>query len=243
MAKYGSAQVGFLLVGGFSLLASDVFDLSGPVDEAVMDESTALGDGWTEHLPSGLRKLTLRQNGLFDDVAAGVNAAFTGNQQLERVVCITYTGNAIGNRFIGLKGAFGATVSRVAARGQLHRMNIEYVVTGPKDEGVILQRLAAQTVTGDTQSADSQDNGASTANGGAGYLQVTAYSGFTTVVVKVRHSVDDIVYADLITFATVTAAPVGERVTVAGTVNRHLAASWTVTGTGSITFMVGFARG
>jgi hypothetical protein len=83
---------------------------------------------------------------------------------------------------------------------------------------------------------------ASTVNGGAGYLEVSDYSGFTQVVVKVRSSADDTTYADLITFTTVTAAPFAERQTVAGTVDRYLCVTGTVTGSGSITPFVGFAR-
>lgn len=83
---------------------------------------------------------------------------------------------------------------------------------------------------------------ASTVNGGVGYQAVSAFSGFTGVVGKIRHSADDITYADLITFTNVTTAPTAERLTVAGTVNRYLSVSGTVTGTGSITPFVGFTR-
>lgn len=82
---------------------------------------------------------------------------------------------------------------------------------------------------------------ASTVAGGAGYLQVTAYSGFTNVVVRIRHSPDDITYADLITFATVTGIT-SQRVVVAGTVDRYLCSTGTVTGSGSITPFSGFSR-
>lgn len=83
---------------------------------------------------------------------------------------------------------------------------------------------------------------ANTGNGGVGYLEVSDFSGFTGVVVKIRSSADDITYADLITFTNVTAAPAAERVTVAGTVDRYLCVTGTVTGVGSITPFVGFAR-
>lgn len=83
---------------------------------------------------------------------------------------------------------------------------------------------------------------ASTVNGGSAYLHCTAYSGFTNVVVKVMHSPDDITYAALVTFATLTA--VGkERKTVTGTVDRYLSSQGTVTGSGSITVFTGFCRG
>lgn len=89
---------------------------------------------------------------------------------------------------------------------------------------------------------------ANSANGGAGYLQVTALDlgGYTDAVVKIRDSADNVTFADLITFTAVTAAPDAERKTVTGTVDRYLATSLAFSGAGSnpsITYAVGFARG
>lgn len=83
---------------------------------------------------------------------------------------------------------------------------------------------------------------ANSANGGSGYQQITALSGFTGFVGKVRDSSDDITYADLVTFTNVTSAPSAERVTVAGTVDRYLSYDGNVTGSGSITAFAGFSR-
>jgi hypothetical protein len=83
---------------------------------------------------------------------------------------------------------------------------------------------------------------ASSVNGGAGYQQVSALSGFTGFVGKIRHSADDTTYADLVTFTNVTSAPNAQRVTCAGTVNRYLCFDGDVTGSGSITAMAAFAR-
>jgi hypothetical protein len=83
---------------------------------------------------------------------------------------------------------------------------------------------------------------ANTVNGGAGYQQVSAFSGFTGFIGKIRSSADDVTYADLITFTNVTAAPAAERKTVTGTVDRYLCFDGDVTGAGSITPFAGFAR-
>lgn len=84
-----------------------------------------------------------------------------------------------------------------------------------------------------------------TSNGGAGYQMVSALSGFTGFIGKIRDSADDITYGDLLTFTNVTAAPAGERLTnVADTVvDRYLCYTGTVTGAGSITVFAGFSRG
>ncbi len=83
----------------------------------------------------------------------------------------------------------------------------------------------------------------STVNGGAGYQLVSDFSGFSGATGKIRHSADDSSYVDLVTFTAVSAANAGERVTVAGTVNRYLKGTGTVTGSGTLTPFSGFARG
>ena len=82
-------------------------------------------------------------------------------------------------------------------------------------------------------------------SGGAGYQMVSALSGFTGFVGKIRDSPDDVTYGDLLTFTNVTAAPAAERLTnVADTVvDRYLCVTGTPTGAGSITVFVGFSRG
>lgn len=84
------------------------------------------------------------------------------------------------------------------------------------------------------------DNGGSTAFGAQAYLQLTAFTG-TDITVKIQHSSDGTTWADLMTFAQVTAAPSAQRISVsnATTVNEfvqavavstagYTAASWSV---------------
>ncbi len=84
----------------------------------------------------------------------------------------------------------------------------------------------------------------STVNGGIGHQQVTAFSGFTGYVGKIRHSADESTYADLATFANVTSGPNGQAVAVAAgtTVNRYTCHDGDVTGSGSITVLSAFCR-
>jgi hypothetical protein len=83
-----------------------------------------------------------------------------------------------------------------------------------------------------------------TNNGGVGYLEATAYSGFTGFVDKIMHSPDDSTYAALVTFTdfAAVAGPKKERISVAGFVDRYLSNNGTVTGAGSVTVFTGFAR-
>ncbi len=104
-----------------------------------------------------------------------------------------------------------------------------------------LHPLGAETVTGN---GTSLDNTASSTNGGAAYLQVTAASGTTpSLTVKIQHSTDNSTWVDLITFTAVTAANQAERKAVTGNVNRYIRATWTISGTGpNFTFSVAFGR-
>lgn len=110
--------------------------------------------------------------------------------------------------------------------------------------GYVLVPLAA--ITADALTGTAVDRGASpltpTTRGLTAVVHVSAFSGFTGVVVKVQHSPDNSAWADLATFTTITAVG-GEKISVANgtTVNRYLRASVDVTGTGSVTLLVAAA--
>ena len=107
--------------------------------------------------------------------------------------------------------------------------------------GAAIEPEAAVTV--DT-SGTAQNNGAATSNGGVAHLHVSAFSGLTSDVITIEHSVNGSTsWATLVTFATVTGVT-SERVVVApGTsVRQYLRVVDDVTGTGSITRFVAFSR-
>ena len=109
---------------------------------------------------------------------------------------------------------------------------------GQTDFGVSLADLAAVTVDAN---GVSHNNGAATSGGAVAHLHVTAFSGFTGVSVIVEDSADDLSFATIGTFTSVTAVT-GERITIAGTVRQYVRVRWDVTGTGSITAQAGYAR-
>lgn len=89
------------------------------------------------------------------------------------------------------------------------------------------------------------DNGASSANGAMAVLHVTANSisgGSTTI--KVQHSTDNSTWADLMTFAVVSASTTTKELkTASSTINRYVRATASTAGSsGAITFHIGFAR-
>ena len=112
------------------------------------------------------------------------------------------------------------------------------------DMGFVLVPLSA--ITADALTGTAVDRGASpitpTTHGLMAAVHVTAFSGFSGVVVKVQHSADNSSWSDLATFTTITGTG-AERIKVADgtTVNRYLRASVDVTGTGSVTLLVAAA--
>lgn len=244
MSRYGSGDVGFVLIGGYNILSTTT-DLEMTVED-VTEETTALGDTWQEHDRVGVRRGEFSLNGFYDDAANAANEALVDLTRSAQVAAVALEGNTIGKQMTGFAGTLEGKYIRQASRGALHKANATYAVSGAVEEGIILHELSAETADGDTE-ADGYDGTAQSTDGGAGYLQVTALDldGYDDVTFKVRDSADDVTYADLLSFTAVTAAPDAERVAVTGTVERYLASSWEFGGTGtspSVTFMAAFAR-
>lgn len=247
MAVYGPTSVPFFFVGGRDLLASILFDFEDGTETDTEEAHGLGGSGWKEHKAIGVRHAMLSQRGFFDDATDGVNQALSGNQAVQQIISYGLNGGTVGKKLIGLSGAFASTYVRALSRGGIHKANATYSLAGQKDEGVIVHAKTAETGVPWNTESTSVDNTVSSAAGGAGYLQVPALTlgGFTSATVKVRHSVDNVTFADLLTFTVVTASPSAQRATVTGTVNRYLATagSWNGAGSGqSITPVMGFAR-
>jgi hypothetical protein len=111
------------------------------------------------------------------------------------------------------------------------------------DSGFLLHALGAETADGNGTAVDRGDTPLTpTTRGLTAMIHMTAYSGFTNVAVKIQHSTDNSVWADLASFATRTAIG-AEKISVADgtTVNRYVRVVTDVTGTGSATFLVAVA--
>jgi len=246
MAKYGSSNVGFVLIGGY-----DVLGVTRSMSDAITastEASDALGDAWRETLPTGVVSAAVEADGLYDDATGSINDLLADNQQTSRVMTWSLSSAAVGGAFDGVEGVFGASYSRGSKVGELHKAKANYEVSGKYDaRGVILHALSAETADWDTETSGQQDNAASSSAGGAAYVQCTALTlgGYTSVTITVRDSSDDITYGDLVAFTAITAAPAAERVTVSGTVERYTAMQGVFNGSGSgqsVTALVGFKR-
>lgn len=240
--KFGAPSI-FFLVDGYNLQGTGIKQLSYKI-RALNENTTGVGDSFVAHTPTGVSELTIAQKGaFFDTTTNGGHAALkdvaTSPQATARVLSLGYAGNTVGESFVGAEGAYTQTYEVLGNVPKLTKADAAYAISGRVDQGYILKTLAA--ITGDT-TGSTFDGTASSSSGGAGHLQVTAYTGFTNIVVVIEHSTDGNSWSTLLTFATVTSAPTAERKTVSGTVNRYLRYTVTKTGSGSATFFVGFAR-
>ena len=121
-------------------------------------------------------------------------------------------------------------------------LNVQCLSSGgvPLEWGVLLQAEATHSSAG---SSSSKDDGSSTSNGLAAYLQlIDINSGSPTF--KIEDSANNSSWADLVSFTAVANGnePTAQRVEVSGTVNRYLR----VTSTGTFSnakFIIMYRRG
>jgi hypothetical protein len=237
MGNFNSSQV-HLIIGGYDLVGdgnTKLKDLTFPGMVRVLEETTGLGAGAENWNPTGdfKAKQLLSHSGYLDDAALASKAALCSLPLAARSWCGGVEGKAIG------RGAWFGSVLQLdfqdaPKKGELTKVLGTHQPTGIiYPNGLILKDHASPvTVTGNSQ-ASSIDNGASSAGGGAAVAFITnlVLGTATNLVLKVRHSTDNSTWADLITFSTATTAPFdGGVLTVAGTVNRYLACSWTFGG-------------
>jgi hypothetical protein len=241
MSKYGSPSFGVLLVDGYNVLAQKVQTFTHKIT-ALMEKSDGLGDTTFAKSPVGVSQLEVTQAGaFFDDTTNRLHSLLSpaGAEAVSRTLVAAFTGNVIGQLFVGASGDYASTYEVLSQTEKLTKANVIHDVTGALDRGVVLHAHGARTAD---WTGTAVDNAASSANGGVGYLQVSDFATFTGAIMVIQHSTDNSVWADLVTFANVTSAPNAQRITVAGTVNRYLRANGDITGSGSITPFVGFAR-
>jgi hypothetical protein len=218
----GETLVGYevLVTNGALAKANAAYQISGDVEEGIVVQSHAQKSAdWNTHT-----------DGVTIDQAANLGQRvipITSNSAANPSIVTTPTAHGL---------ASGAIVVISGVAGSTPTINGERTVTVidathfSVPVNVTVAGTGGSLVRGDTPS------------GGAGYLEVSELTGLTGFVGKIRDSPDNVTFADLATFANVTAAPTAQRVAVSGTVDRYLSFDGNVTGTGTITPFAGFAR-
>lgn len=150
-------------------------------------------------------------------------------------------GDAVGKRSVGLQ-AIETSYEIESPVDDVVQVKVEAESSkGNAAEGGLFLASGQKVATG---LGAGQDNGALTSNGAACFLQAVDVNGAApSLTVKVQHSVDGSAWVDLVTFTAVAVDHKAEAIEVAGTVNRHVRATWTFGGTTTdATFAVAIAR-
>lgn len=235
---FNSAQVTRLIAGSYNY-SPTITQWSTPVTIDMLDVTTI--NDTAKQFIVGMDSATLAVTGYLDtDGAAGALLSTIDTwRSTPTALMVAPSGLTVGNELV-LAQANESNFTPGTQVGAVVGYTLAAQVDGPAEIGVSLHALGAETANSNSASVD---NTAATANGGIGQVHVTAYSGLTNIVVKVQHSVDNSTWADLVTFTTITGKTSERSVVASGTtVRRYLRSLWTVTGTGSCTFAVGFAR-
>ena len=221
-------------VNGYDLTA--YFESCESSHDADVAETSVFG-GNNKAFVAGQKQATITLAGFYDGTAAAVDAVLQAAVGVDNSeFCVWPQGDTAGNYgqgFQGIQTAYSITgtvddACRVSASVQS--------ITG-RERIVSLKALAQVTTSGSTTAID---NGASSANGGSAYLQVTDVTG--TVEVKIEHSTDNNTWADLVEFTAVDTDHSSQRVTFSGTVNRYTRVTYTLGGGETLTFACGLHR-
>jgi hypothetical protein len=220
---------------------SPYFNEASVSNDVEVAETTAFGDTDKQYI-AGLRDGTLSAAGMFDGSQGAIDqtlSALIGAEAAD-VVTLTPDGVAVGRR------AFSAAARQTSYEisspvSDVVAASLEVQATDGVDTGVLLAARATVTALGNGANVD---QGASSSEGGIGYLHVTSNTMDGATAFKVQDSADAIVFVDLITFTSVSAsATVGEKITVTGSVDRYVRASHDPgASSGSVTYTLAFAR-
>lgn len=203
-----------------------------------VSEVTTLCEEGARFVP-GLMAGTLALRGPQDSVDQDLHAEIAAavGQDNAFVATLMPYGTAIGTFAISVLGDIsehGIDASVTDA--------VSFAMTAAADEsvdmGFVVHALTAETADGNGTAVDRGVGSAST-GGAVAVLHATEYTGLTSAAIKIQHSADNSVWADLVSFTSVTAATAERKFLAAGTtVNRYVRAVTDVTGTGSVTFLV-----
>lgn len=204
-------------------------------------ETTTFGEQDKTYI-TGLSDGTISTSGLFDSTAGASNDVLTGLiAQADNTFTVMPLGVAAGNPAVIANGQM--TSYEVSSPvGDVIAISAEVQADGGLLHGVALTGF---TNTGSASAITTGiDNSASTGNGGLFNLHLTANNRNGGASIKVQHSSDDVTYADLVTFTSVSASITdGESITSTGTVNQYLRTLSTLAGSsGSVTYNVSAAR-
>lgn len=198
----------------------------------------------------GMRDATFSGAGIFDGSTDAVDPELHSVLTSTAAYVVSYLpqGDTTGLVGYGLGNAITNNYSVEAPVSGVVTIGLDAQASGGANRYIVLHSLGAEDGGGTTGVSASYDFGSTSANGGVGFIHLTAMTtGVTAVDVTIQTSTEatHTVPSTNVTFTQITAAGAGERIAFTGTFNQHARASWTVTGgttADNATFHVGLAR-
>jgi hypothetical protein len=239
MSKYSSKDVGFHLLGGYSLLGSD-----SKYDDTVelrLNETDVLGQADEVYWSSGAKKTDVVQEGWYDDAVGANHNAFNDLPVLALPMSIAPHGNvnaAAVDMYQSVQRV-GWTVQ--VATSEVTKAQARYGIWYGKRRGNIVHALGSETTAGNTDTLDVQLPAAAT-NGGAFLVHVTSVVGGSgSVTIGLRDgggtgvTYTPKVDTAAIAFASIPSAS-GIWVPFTGTLGPYVSVSWTYATLTGVTF-------
>lgn len=201
-------------------------------------DSSVFNQADKSYLP-GPRDASASLEGLFDGAVNGIEAVLLAAFAADpTILCTCPQGDSLGAVAHALS-ALQTKYAIDASKDAIVTLANEFQSTAGRDRLLIHHALGTEVATGQSASID---NGAASANGGVGVLQVPDLAGITNLAVVIQDSADNSSWTTILSFAGVTAVRTAQRVELTGTVRRYTRCAWTFTGTGSAQFWAGFGR-
>lgn len=242
MAKYSSVDVGFHLLGGYSLLGSD--SKYEDTVELRLNETDVLGQQDEELWSSGAKKTEIVQEGWYDDDVASNHAAFKDLPITDIPMAIAQHGNVNGRMFDAYQSVqrIGYTVQM--ATSEVTKAQCRYGIWYGKKLCCLAHALGAETTAGNSDSLDVQMPAAAT-NGGYFVVHITAVVGGSgTVTIGLRDGGGTgVTYTPKVDTGAInkTTVPATSAVWVpfTGTLGPYVSVSWAYATLTGVTFAAG----
>jgi hypothetical protein len=182
-------------------------------------------------------KLTI--NGIWEGAANAIHDILTAaKRSAGEVLTFCPMGYTVGYPAILLKSR-QTNYEKGGSVNDVVKFTAAFQADGGIDDGVLLHGNTAETAT---VNGTAVDNAAATSNGGVIHANVTTFTG-TNCTIKIQHSTNNSVWADLATLTDFTAVGSLRAIVAAGTtVNRYLRMIISGGTFSSITPIVSFAR-
>jgi len=234
VAKYSSADIGYLLLGQY-----DLTGVSSKLEDAVeapVEDITPFGvNQAVVGRPTNFKKYSVSgHDGWYDDAAGSIDQAMVGMQSTEEVFMMAYQGNTVGRRAVCTGGAIRVGYKRGFEVGQYHKASFDISVSGVRDEAYIVTPLSVKTGAGNNNSTYVDLGvGMEGSLGLSMYICITSFTQSTStgLTITAQDATTVPTWVTQVASPTITAAGGYKVISTDMTVNRYLSVAWAWGGT------------